>query len=69
MSERAIRTLSGILRLIPDRLPAGDVQAFLLANGYCLFRLEKGGRVGEKLLAPMRHGSAMLLAVPLHMRI
>jgi hypothetical protein len=48
---------------IPDQQP-GDAQTFLLASGYHLFRLERGGGVGEELLAPMRRGFAMLLAVP-----
>jgi len=48
---------------IPGQQP-GDAQAFLLASGYRLFRLERGGRIGEELLAPMRRGTAMLLAVP-----
>jgi FkbM family methyltransferase len=48
---------------IPGQQP-GDAQAFLLARGYRLFRLERGG-VGEELLAPMRRGFAMLLAVPM----
>jgi FkbM family methyltransferase len=47
----------------------GDAQALLLAKGYRLFRLEGGGRAGKELLAPMRHGSAMLLAVPPRMQI
>ena len=44
----------------------GDAQAFLLGNGYRLFYLEKGGRKGQELFAPMRHGFSMLLAVPPH---
>jgi FkbM family methyltransferase len=47
----------------------GDAQALLFAKGYRLFRLEGGGWAGKELLAPMRHGSAMLLAVPPHMHI
>jgi FkbM family methyltransferase len=42
----------------------GDAQELLLASGYRLFRLERGGGVGEELLAPMRRGFGMLLAVP-----
>jgi len=49
---------------IPGQQP-GDAQEFLLANGYRLFRLKRGGGVGEELLAPMRRGFlVMLLAVP-----
>jgi FkbM family methyltransferase len=46
---------------IPDQR-AGDAQEFLLARGYHLFRLE----TGRQLLDPLRHGSAMLLAIPPH---
>jgi FkbM family methyltransferase len=53
---------------IPDQQP-GDAQTFLLASGYHLFRLQRGGGVGEELLAPMRRGFAMLLAVPPHMHV
>jgi FkbM family methyltransferase len=53
---------------IPGQQP-GDAQAFLLANGYRLFCLERGGRVGEKLLTPMRRGFSMLLAVPPNMHV
>jgi FkbM family methyltransferase len=48
---------------IPGQQP-GDAQAFLLANGYRLFHVNRGGRPGKELLAPMRYGFAMLLAVP-----
>lgn len=43
---------------------AGDAQAFLLANGYRLFHLGRGGHLGEQLVAPRRRGSAMLVGVP-----
>jgi FkbM family methyltransferase len=53
---------------IPGQQP-GDAQAFLLASGYHLFRVERGGAVGEELLGPMRCGFAMLLGVPPHMHV
>jgi FkbM family methyltransferase len=48
---------------IPGQQP-GDAQEFLLANGYRLFRLKRGGGIGEELLAPMRRGFVILVAVP-----
>jgi FkbM family methyltransferase len=48
---------------IPGQQP-GDAQAFLLTKGYRLFHIERGGRAGKELLAPMRYGFGMLLAVP-----
>jgi hypothetical protein len=48
---------------IPGQQP-GDAQAFLLTKGYRLFHLERGGRAGKELFAPMRYGFGMLLAVP-----
>jgi FkbM family methyltransferase len=46
---------------------SGDAQAFLLARGYRLFRLEPGARGGEELFAPVRRGGCMLLAMPARM--
>jgi hypothetical protein len=51
---------------IPGRRP-GESQSLLLASGYRLFRLEPESAIGEQIVAPMRNGSCMLLALPPHM--
>jgi FkbM family methyltransferase len=48
---------------IPNQQP-GDAQAFLLAEGYRLFCLKRGGRLGQQLTQPLREGFAMLIALP-----
>src|SRR5262245_41608878 len=53
---------------IPEQ-HAGDAQEFLLGRGYHLFPLGAGKQPQEKLVAPLRHGSAMLLAIPPHMQM
>lgn len=45
-----------------DQQP-GDAQSFLLANDYRIFCLERHRKIGEEVMAPLRHGSAMLVAV------
>ena len=47
----------------------GDAQALLFEKGYRLFCLGRGGRVNKELLAPMRSGGGMLLAVPRHLHL
>jgi FkbM family methyltransferase len=47
----------------------GDAQSWLLEKGYRLFCIERGGRVDKELLAPMRSGAGMLLAVPPHLHL
>jgi len=49
---------------IPHQQP-GDAQALLFASRYRLFRLERGSWLDKELLAPMRSGFGMLVAVPL----
>ena len=53
---------------IPGQEP-GDAQALLLASGYRVFHIERGGRIGKELRVPMRSGSGMLLAVPRRMHL
>ena len=48
---------------IPHQQP-GDAQALLFASRYRLFRLERGSWLDKELLAPMRSGFGMLVAVP-----
>jgi FkbM family methyltransferase len=53
---------------ISDQQP-GDAQAFLLAHGYRLFRLTGGNGTREEIVAPVRHGTGMLLARPPHVSV
>jgi FkbM family methyltransferase len=41
----------------------GDAQEFLIARGYRLFHLGRGGSLGTELSTPLREGWAMLIAV------
>lgn len=45
-------------------VPVGAAQDFLLAAGYQLHLLQPDGGIGEPLAAPIRSGSAMLVARP-----
>jgi hypothetical protein len=47
----------------------GDAQAFLLTRGYRLFWLTGGGRTREQIVAPVRDGAGMILALPPHVSI
>jgi FkbM family methyltransferase len=42
----------------------GDAQRMLLSSGYRLFKLEIGGCLGRELVAPLRSGFSMIVALP-----
>jgi FkbM family methyltransferase len=53
---------------IPGQHP-GDAQQFLLKHGYRLFKLDAARIRGDEIVAPIRSGGSMLVAVPARTRL
>jgi FkbM family methyltransferase len=53
---------------LPGQQP-GDAQCALFSSGYRLFHLQAGGRLGTELVAPLRSGFSMIIALPSHVSL